>query len=246
MSQHGISPEKVTKPIQLLAAWLIGLFVTNGSFLLAAQNIDRPTWGSAMLLIAAVANVPVFIGALFLLQTKFRPQMQEDSYYSRYLDEERRRNPAPSSLTTKDFEKEISQATERIVKSIGAAAQGKEKPISNILRDAQTDLLMHKHGSTRALAELYVSPRTWVDVTSRWGRNSIFKKEVDALISDGLAVKPDDQLKSVKLTSLGQVVAKQAEEKELLFSQKKESFWKNRMKEMKEAAASDQDDEDEA
>jgi hypothetical protein len=29
-------------------------------------------------------NVPVFIGALFLLQTKFRAQIQEDSYYAQY------------------------------------------------------------------------------------------------------------------------------------------------------------------
>ena len=230
MSNHSISPERVTKPIQLLAAWLVGLFVTNGSFLLAAQHIDRPAWGSAMLLIAAVVNVPLFIGALFLLQTRFRPQMQEDSYYSRYLDEERRRSTTTAALSSKDFDKEISEATAKIINSIGAAAQGKEQPISSILRDAQADLLMHKHGSTRAIAELYASPETWADVVDRWGDYRGFKKEVDALVSDGLAVKTDGQLDSTRLTDLGKTVAKLAEEKNLLFSQKKPDFWKRRMK----------------
>ena len=226
---HGISPDKVTKPIQLLAAWLIGLFVTNSSFLLAAQQIERPAWGSAMLLIAAVVNVPLFIGALFLLQTKFRAQMQEDSYYSRYLDEERKFSSASSPLSIRDFEEEIAQATERIVQSIGVAAKGKEQPISSILRDSQTDLLVHKHGSTRALSELFVSPDTWRDVVERWGTYSAFVKELDGLISDGLALKPDDDLNLIKLTSFGEQVAKQAEEKRLLFSQKKKAFWQRRM-----------------
>lgn len=230
MSQHSISPEKVTKPIQLLAAWLVGLFVTNASFLVSAEKIQHPSWGSAMLLIAAVVNVPLFIGALFLLQTKFRPQMQEDSYYSRYLDEERRRNVVPPALTTKDFEKEISQATEKIIKSIGVAAQGKEQPISKILRDAQTELLVHKHGSTRALAELYTSPDTWESVVRHWGRNSIFKKEVNSLVSDGLATKANNELKEARLTDLGRTVAAQAQAKGALFSQKKSGFWKHRLK----------------
>lgn len=41
---------------------------------------------SIALVIAAIANVPVFLIAVFLLQTKFRPELQEDAYYSSYLD----------------------------------------------------------------------------------------------------------------------------------------------------------------
>ncbi|QRF61712.1 hypothetical protein [Variovorax paradoxus] len=90
MAEHQISPEKVTKPIQLLAAWLVGLILVNASFLFSAQKITNPSWAGAVLVIAAVTNVPVFIAALFLLQTKFRPQMQEDSYYSQYLKKRKR------------------------------------------------------------------------------------------------------------------------------------------------------------
>ncbi|WP_416268407.1 hypothetical protein SD235_13600 [Burkholderia cepacia] len=84
--QKNIDPPKITKPIQLLAAWLAGLIVINGSFLGAAAALKSPEWASAALVVASIVNVPVFLACLFLLQTKFRPEMQEDVYYSKYLE----------------------------------------------------------------------------------------------------------------------------------------------------------------
>lgn len=86
MTERPFEPSSVTKPIQLLAAWLIGLILINGSFLTAARFISRPDWAAGFLVICAAASVPLFLGALFLLQTKFRPEMQEDSFYYRYLE----------------------------------------------------------------------------------------------------------------------------------------------------------------
>lgn len=86
MSQHQkIEPHRITKPIQLLGAWLVGLIIVNGSFLGTAIVIDTPIWLRSTLVISAVANVPVFLISIFLLQTRFRPEMQEDSYYHEYL-----------------------------------------------------------------------------------------------------------------------------------------------------------------
>lgn len=84
MSDNKINPEKLTKPIQLLAAWLVGLLSISSCFLFAAVNLATQ-WQSGLLVIAAVINVPLFLIAVFLLQTKFRPELQEDSYYSTYL-----------------------------------------------------------------------------------------------------------------------------------------------------------------
>lgn len=81
-----LDPNKVTKPIQLLAAWLLGLIIVNGSFLACAISLGADSWKSGFLIIASAINVPLFLGAIFLLQTRFRPEMQEDSYYSQYLD----------------------------------------------------------------------------------------------------------------------------------------------------------------
>jgi hypothetical protein len=86
MENEKLSPEKITKPIQLLAAWLAGLLTIDSAFLLAASKMDLSSWQSGALTIAAILNVPLFIGALFMLQTKFRPELQEDSYYSTYLN----------------------------------------------------------------------------------------------------------------------------------------------------------------
>jgi hypothetical protein len=84
--QPTIEPGSVTKPLQLLAAWLVGLILVNGSFLTAAGIINEPPWIPAVLVGAAILNVPIFLVCLFYLQTRFRPEMQEDAYYSRYLE----------------------------------------------------------------------------------------------------------------------------------------------------------------
>ncbi|WP_421238991.1 hypothetical protein [Aeromonas enteropelogenes] len=85
MKDDQITPEKITKPIQLLAAWLAGLVALDSCFLVAAAKIGTDTWQSGILVVAATLNVPIFLAAVFLLQTKFRPELQEDSYYSSYL-----------------------------------------------------------------------------------------------------------------------------------------------------------------
>src|ERR1700676_341178 len=55
------------------------------SSLTAARFLTNPGWLPPLLAIAAVSLVPLFLGLLFLLQTKFRPQLQEDVYYSVWL-----------------------------------------------------------------------------------------------------------------------------------------------------------------
>lgn len=87
MEDHGkIEPHRITKPIQLLAAWLLGLIIVNGAFLIAAARITSPGWVPGALVIACIVNVPLFLFSIFLLQTKFRPEMQEDAFYSKYLE----------------------------------------------------------------------------------------------------------------------------------------------------------------
>jgi DNA-binding transcriptional ArsR family regulator len=87
MSQNPIVPEKITKPIQLLGAWLAGLFAIDSCFLFAASRMEAESFESIALVCAAIANVPIFLVAVFLLQTRFRPELQEDSYYATYLSQ---------------------------------------------------------------------------------------------------------------------------------------------------------------
>ena len=225
MTEQRINPEKVTKPIQLLAAWLVGLILVNGSFLVAAQQISKPEWASATLVVASVINVPVFIFALFLLQTKFRPQMQEDSYYSQYLQREKQFTVEIRPSASEVAEKEVIQTSERIVKSLGPAAKGKEEPIAEILRKSQHDLLMVRHGSTRTLSELYLAPQTWEILIREFSKNSSFIRDIEGLLEDGLVEKKYRGYRNAKLTALGRQIAQQAEASEQLFSQQKKEFW---------------------
>lgn len=84
MTRQKIEAHRVTKPIQLLAAWLIGLVLVDGIFLGAAMSLGD-AWERSLLVIAAVLNVPGFLLAIFLLQTKFRPELQEDAFYYEYI-----------------------------------------------------------------------------------------------------------------------------------------------------------------
>jgi len=85
MAEPQIQPHRITKPIQLLAVWMAGLIILVGSFLTGAQFLKSPQWLPPFLALSAVGLVLVFLGLLFLLQTKFRPQLQEDAYYSEWL-----------------------------------------------------------------------------------------------------------------------------------------------------------------
>ncbi|GEA02040.1 hypothetical protein KUL17_09370 [Alteromonas sp. KUL17] len=87
LNKSTIVPEKINKPIQLLGAWLAGLFSVDSCFLFAASRMESGSTESVALVIAAIANVPLFLIAVFLLQTRFRPELQEDSYYSTYLSQ---------------------------------------------------------------------------------------------------------------------------------------------------------------
>lgn len=232
MNDQRIHPEKITKPIQLLAAWLVGLILVNASFLVAAQQIAKPDWASGLLVIASVLNVPIFLLALFLLQTKFRPQLQEDAYYSQYLQNERKFSTVEVPNPAEVVEQGVAHATEQIIKSLGPAAKGKEEPIAEILRQTQRELLLAKHARTRALAELYLSPDTWPQVVQRFSKHENFVREIEGLLEDGLVEKKYKGYSRARLTSLGREVATQAEADGLLFSQKSKSFWERSRQEL--------------
>jgi hypothetical protein len=85
LESQKLQPEKVTRPIQLLAAWLVGLVVIDGIFLEVAVRLEPGSWERSGLVVAAILNVPAFLAALFTLQTRFRAELQDDVHYAQYL-----------------------------------------------------------------------------------------------------------------------------------------------------------------
>lgn len=86
MKGHKIEAHKITKPIQLMAVWFVALFLVDSVFLTAAAKISEPAWIRPTLIISAVAFVPLFLAGVFLMQTVFRKELQEDQYYSEWLE----------------------------------------------------------------------------------------------------------------------------------------------------------------
>lgn len=76
-NKSNIKPEKITKPIQLLAAWLVGLISIESIFLYIATTTNKMAWISGLLVVASTINVPMFLLSMFILHTKFRPEMQK-------------------------------------------------------------------------------------------------------------------------------------------------------------------------
>jgi hypothetical protein len=97
MTENNIRSEKITKPIQLLAVWFSGLVILVSLLLAGAKTISTPAWITPLLVISAILIIPLFLYFVFLLQTKYRPQMQEDSFYSKYLDLESKQDLKPDS-----------------------------------------------------------------------------------------------------------------------------------------------------
>lgn len=121
MAKAKIEPKHVTRPIQLLAAWLAALILLEGIFLGAAAVVTEPSWAPGALVIAGILSVPLFLASIFLLQTRYRPEMQEDPYYSKYLDAQTRTVESKASLELADLRSEIFEANARtleIVESI--------------------------------------------------------------------------------------------------------------------------------
>lgn len=221
MEKHKISPEKITKPFQLLAAWLIGLIVVNGSFLGTATQISVPEWAPAFLIVVSILNVPIFLFCIFLLQTKFRPEMQEDKYYSEYLSRESSAKTAKETGKKAAENKDLKLQTlaENILYATGATTQSdkvKDK-VKEILHNSEVEELEKIYGRSRSLAELYMLPDRWPKLVSSYEGDNSFEQDIWPLVKEGLVDYDGKDMKNMKITELGKEVARLAESKNHLY-----------------------------
>ncbi|MBV9068475.1 MAG: tetratricopeptide repeat protein [Acidobacteria bacterium] len=83
MPRPRIDPGQITRPTQLAAAWFVVMLVLVTTFIAGAALIPKPSWVAPLLVIAAVVTVPSFATVVFLLQTKYRRELQHDAIYAR-------------------------------------------------------------------------------------------------------------------------------------------------------------------
>jgi len=151
MTQNNIKPEKITKPIQLLAVWLLGLILLVSAFLTAAGTIKHPDWLPALFGISALSIIPLFLILIFLLQTRFRPQMQEDSFYSEYL------NKNTLEMESRSIEETVAALTTKIDDKIVELSSITQEQIS-ILSKTIIDISGKAHLSSALTSELRTQP----------------------------------------------------------------------------------------
>ncbi|MFD2938780.1 hypothetical protein [Flavobacterium notoginsengisoli] len=221
-----IKPEKITRPIQLLAAWLIGLILINTAFLTAASQINKPDWASGLLIISSVVNVPLFLCSIFLLQTKFRPEMQEDTFYSKYL-ERKYNGENEKQLTSKqktNIEKESKVTAELISKELGdVQPNDKKAKIETILKNRDKERLKKKIGDSRALSQLFMYQDKWESFIKNWKDDKSFNRDIEELFFFD-AIKGDiNHPEKISLTRLGKEIAEILFEENLLWNQKHNS-----------------------
>ncbi len=222
MSSENIRPERITKPIQLLAAWLLGLILINTSFLTAASQIHSPSWASGLLLIASVINVPLFLASLFLLQTKFRPEMQEDTFYSKYL--ERRYTEIKPTKNVKEAleeaKKETAVTAELITKElINTSDNNAKEKVELILKEREIKRIEKRIGESRVLSQLYMYNDKWETFYEKWKENNDFKQDLEELFFYKAIDGDITKLSSIKLSELGSKLASQLSKENKLWNQ---------------------------
>ena len=157
MDNPKIQPDKITKPIQLLAVWFAGLVLLVGLLLTGAKTIQEPLWLVPLLAISAVLIIPIFLYFVFLLQTKYRPQMQEDTYYAKYLDSSTNQpivydNDERVSLAVIELQNQVMQLTDsnkKYLKNIQDLINSKTTEDSNKLETIEKYVKSSKEKFTK-------------------------------------------------------------------------------------------------
>ncbi|KDD65720.1 hypothetical protein V466_27900 [Pseudomonas mandelii PD30] len=85
MSGTKLTPEKITSPFQLMAAWFSMLVLIVAALLGGAASISRPEWVAGYLVIFATATILIVIICVLLMLTKYRPHLQDGTDYAQWL-----------------------------------------------------------------------------------------------------------------------------------------------------------------
>jgi hypothetical protein len=225
--QTRIHPEKITRPFQLLAAWLSGLILIDGSFLMAASQIRIPEWAAGLLVIMSVVNVPLFLTSIFLLQTKFRPEMQEDIYYSKYL--EQKYSTEKNVISQFNLEEQaMKKLVDNIVKEIGPAADHKKQQVEQLVQNSDILSMASGIGENRTLSELYLYPEKWSKIVGDYIDDYAFNADIESLVEGGLVVMKRGDLRSCELTARGRQIAELAEKNSNLWHQRRGGYVKRK------------------
>ncbi|MDO8771032.1 MAG: hypothetical protein Q7K57_20450 [Burkholderiaceae bacterium] len=108
-----IKPESITKPYQLAAAVLVGIAAIDVSFFVAAGLLTSPQWIPPLLVISAVVLTASVLIGVYLVVTKHRHAMQDDTHFSKDLDSKNKAMKRQVTQLSAEIEKERLLASQR-------------------------------------------------------------------------------------------------------------------------------------
>jgi len=162
MPYQRIDPEKITKPIQLIAVWFIGLILLEGILIGGAVALSISPGLQVVLVIASVITPLIFIGAIFLLQTKYREQLLDDHHYAKHRKQqgERFKDFKPENISqsvpekvdaTKDIEswnEREARRMKRYEENRGLFLVHNWRPSSTANQIADISISIYQHGDS--------------------------------------------------------------------------------------------------
>lgn len=201
MKNQNIHAEKITRPIQFLAVWFVGLSLINGSFLATAATIGLPQWVGIVLVFASIINVLIVLRSLYIFLTKYRPELQDDEHYALYLN---------NDMAQKDYSLNMENKSEVLINALKENNGIKEDDIRQAVVSTELIDLAHKHGYKRTIFELFQRQKEWGKIVSQFGHANGFEEELESLKQEGLIEFDGNDPKSASLTILGKQVAQKA------------------------------------
>lgn len=211
MNQLNVIADKITRPIQLLTVWLLGLTAVNYELLNkvgapgVAESID------VILVAAAALNVIITFLCFMILFTRFRPELQDDTHYAEYVNK-KTQPPRTDRLA------ELEDRSKQLAETLQLDGQAAEEGLRESLVSSEVESLVATDGFKRTLFELYVRPTQWPKVVSQFGHTRQFELEMAELVRDGLVELSDHSAKSATLTELGKLVAQAAQDSGALYT----------------------------
>jgi hypothetical protein len=199
MAEPSIQAHKIKSPIQLLAVWFAALVLIVSTFLTAAVYLSTPSWLAPTLVIAAILFVPFFLISAIVMQTKYRPQLQEDAYYAEWLYHQqilfhgfRPENtvtidgPGPLPVTNQKWEHREQRRIERYQAQEGLFLIHTWRPSTKRGQVADIIIWLHQHKTGPlnrnevGTVEYHLGPMFFTEPVIKRNREEAFKLEVSA------------------------------------------------------------------
>lgn len=213
-----IHADKIERPIQLLACLIIGLIFIDSVFLYTATQNKELYMTHLVLVLFSVINVFVFLYVFYELLTNHRPNLLNDESYCNFV-----------GLNSKELEKNkasVKEEEELIIQNLVdlASKDGNsdkeylKNSIQKMLRDNKALVLSKKYNNFWYLSLLQGNQffvelnEDRVKITTPKRIVHISKPDLDYLIVDDVLEGNLNEPGSIKLSTIGEEVAKLVEE----------------------------------